>query len=78
MINMTMEQAKKNTEYLYTEAVEAASKGIFTSRPVDDIAIMAYGITKEELEPFYHEKYLNVHWSDILDEILEKRELIGA
>ena len=70
---MSLNEAKKNTEYVYTEAIEAARQGKLASRPVDDIAILAYGITKEELEPYYAEEHLGTHWSDILNKILANR-----
>ena len=74
MIAVNEKKLREKTEYLYDEAIEALENGVLASRPVDDMAILAYGITKEEMEPYMNSKYLNTHWSDILDLILDARD----
>jgi len=65
-------EAKKKIDFY--EKSKAYKKGKFSSNPIEDAIIHAYGITENEIEPFRDPKYFDVHWTDIFAELMANRE----
>ena len=74
----TNETINKKTN-LYEKFLENRQKDCnLGGYPVDISAIYAFGIDAEDLEPYDgNPDYANVHWSVILEEILDKRKNKG-
>jgi len=68
----------KSTAYLLRDANESYENMIPRSYSVDDMAIITYGITEDELAPYMRPDAEVKHWSDVLDEILDARERNGT
>jgi len=68
-----MDKNNDATYYVYEDAINAP-KGEFSSYPLDESIILAYDIKKDEMIPYMNSKYFKVHWSEVLDEILQTRK----
>ncbi|MCL2053871.1 MAG: hypothetical protein FWG90_05450 [Oscillospiraceae bacterium] len=68
-----MKLVPEGTQIDFLEECENAAYGEMKNYPLDDITIMAFAITKEELSPYNDDKHATTPWTTILEEILSNR-----